>query len=145
MRDADAPLSCPSAQPDMVEAHVFGVVAGTVDEPRIAYLKQRAAVTPDMMEGLGGIDPTLVFRYAGRCENARCGQYADGRCGLGQRILEQLPAVVDVLPSCQIRPTCRWHRERGDAICLRCPQVMTQVPPDQAALRSAARAGSSAA
>ncbi|MEG3086491.1 hypothetical protein [Sphingomonas sp. PB4P5] len=141
MCDADAPLSCPSAQPDMVDAQVFGVVAGTLAEPRIAYLKQRAEITPAMMGTLGELDPTLVFRYSGRCENGRCGQYADGRCGLGQRILEQLPAVVTTLPSCQIRATCRWHEERGDAICLRCPQVMTRVPPDQVALRTAARAG----
>lgn len=145
MRDADAPLSCPSAQPDMADAHVFGVVAGTQAEPRIAYLKQRAEITPDMMDSLGDLDPTLVFRYSGRCENARCGQYADGQCGLGQRILEQLPPVVAALPSCQIRATCRWHQERGDAICLRCPQVMTRVPPDQTALRTAARAGADGA
>lgn len=133
------PLSCPSAQPDMADAHVFGVVAGTVAEPRIAYLKRRAEITPALMESLGELDPTLVFRYAGRCENARCSQYAEGRCGLGERILEQLAPVVTALPSCQIRDTCRWHAERGDAICLRCPQVMTRVPPDQARLRAAAQ------
>lgn len=143
MRDleaaTDAPLSCPSAQPDMAEARIFGVVAGTLSEPRIAYLKQRARVTREMLGSLGELDPTLVFRYAGRCENARCGQYADGTCGLGKRILEQLPPVVDALPACQVRQTCRWFAERGAEICLRCPQVMTRVPPDQTALSAAAR------
>ena len=140
MRDGDAP-SCPSAQPDMADARVFGVITGTLEAPRVAYLKSRAAVTPEMLDSVGELDPTLVFRFAGRCENTACGQFADGKCGLGQRILDQLPAVVSALPSCQIRATCRWHQERGDAICLRCPQVMTRVPPDNHRLRAAARAG----
>lgn len=141
----DAKLTCPSAQPDMAEAHVFGVVAGTLAEPRIAYLKQDAAISPEMFDRIGTLDPTLVFRYSGVCENSACGQFAAGRCGLGQRILDQLLPVVDALPSCQIRATCRWHQEQGDAICLRCPQVMTRVPPDQTQLRAAAqRPGTSA-
>lgn len=136
-RDPD--MTCPSAQPDMAEAHVFGVVAGTLAEPRIAYLKQDVAIPADVFDRLGTLDPTLVFRYSGVCENSACGQFADGRCGLGARILEQLMPVVDAIPSCQIRATCRWHSEQGDAICLRCPQVMTRVPPDQTQLRAAAR------
>ena len=122
----------------MVDAHVFGVVAGSVEEPRVAYLKRSAEVTPDMIGGLGDLDPTHVFRFSARCESGRCAQFADGRCSLASRIADQLPAVVDALPSCQIRATCRWHREIGDSVCLRCPQVMTLVPPQQEALRRAA-------
>ncbi|WP_157134608.1 hypothetical protein [Sphingomonas sp. PAMC 26605] len=123
----------------MAEAHVFGVVAGTLAEPRIAYLKHDAKVGAEVIDRLGTLDPTLIFRYSGVCENSACGQFDNGRCGLGHRILEQLMPVVDTLPSCQIRATCRWHQEQGDAICLRCPQVMTRVPPDQTQLRAAAR------
>jgi hypothetical protein len=36
-----------------------------------------------------------------------------------------LDPVVSGLPDCAIRPTCRWFREHGKAICLRCPQVVT--------------------
>ena len=132
------PMSCPSAQPDMVDAHVFGVVAGSAEEPRVAYLKRSAEITGEMMAGLGDLDPTRVFRFSARCESGRCAQFADGRCGLASRIADQLPAVVDTLPSCQIRATCRWHREIGDSVCLRCPQVMTLVPPEQNLLRQAA-------
>jgi hypothetical protein len=45
-----------------------------------------------------------------------------------------LPEVTDALPSCQIRPTCRWYAEIGRPACLRCPQVMTLVPSDQGEL-----------
>lgn len=138
MDDADQPLSCPSAQPDMVDAHAFGIVSGTAAEPQIAYLKHNAEVTPAMMAELGDLDPTRVFRFSARCESTRCAQFADGQCGLGQRIAAQLPPVVAALPSCQIRATCRWHAENGDSICFRCPQVVTVVPPELAALSRAA-------
>ena len=122
----------------MVDAHAFGIVSGTAAEPRIAYLKHSADVTPEMMAELGDLDPTRVFRFSARCESSRCAQFADGQCGLGQRIAAQLPPVVAALPSCQIRATCRWHAENGDSICFRCPQVVTVVPPELAALTQAA-------
>lgn len=132
-------LTCPSAQPDMAEARIFGVVGGTAAEPEVAYLKAGATVTPEMLGQLGDLDPTHVFRFAGRCEEGRCGQYKDGRCSLGQRIAQMLAPVTEALPSCQIRPTCRWYEEVGAAACRRCPQVVTIVPMDQADLRKAAR------
>jgi len=138
MDGADPPLSCPSAQPDMVDAHPFGIVSGTVQEPRVAYLKRDAKVTPEMMAELGDLDPTRVFRFSGRCESSRCAQFEEGQCGLGKRIAAQLAPVVMALPSCQIRATCRWHEENGDSICFRCPQVVTVVPPDLTALTRAA-------
>ena len=135
----DAPnLSCPSAQPDMEEARVFGVIAGTPAEPRVAYLKRKAEVTEEMTASLGGLDPTQVFRFSARCETGRCAQYENGRCSLAQRIVQNLAPVVSDLPSCQIRGTCRWFAEVGGEACLRCPQVVTLVPSDQNALRQAA-------
>jgi hypothetical protein len=125
----------------MDEAHVFGVVTGTADAPRVAYLKRSAEVTADVVAGLGDLDPTSVFRYSARCEEHRCGQFDGHRCTLAQRIVEGLEAVVAELPSCQIRRSCRWYAEAGSEACLRCPQVVTRVPSDQNALRSAALPG----
>ena len=138
MAEADANLTCPSGQPDMQDARIFGVIAGTPAEPRVAYLKKKAEVTPELLAQLDGLDPTRVFRYSARCENGRCAQYEGGRCSLAQRIVAHLEPVVSDLPSCQIRDTCRWFREEGGAACLRCPQVVTLVPSDQNALRHAA-------
>ncbi len=134
MADRAAPLSCPSAQPEMTDARIFGVVAGSPEEPRVAYLKAGATVSEEMLEGLGGLRPTQVFRYSARCEESRCAQFDKGCCSLGRRIAERLPEVTDALPSCQIRPTCRWHSEIGRAACLRCPQVMTLVPSGESGL-----------
>ena len=129
-----SPYSCPSAQPDMEDAHVFGVVAGPAEAPRVAYLKQDAEVTSEMMAGLGDLDPTSVFRFSARCEESRCAQFDGHRCTLAQRIVENLAAVVDALPSCQIRRSCRWYAEAGPEACRRCPQVVTRVPQQDAQL-----------
>ena len=53
-----------------------------------------------------------------------------GRFHRGERVAHQLEPVVDTLPPCQIRSTCRWFAEQGRQVCLRCPQVITRVPSD---------------
>jgi len=134
----ESEMSCPSGQPDMQDARIFGVISGTPAQPRVAYLKKKAQVTAEMLAELGDVDPTQVFRYAAKCESGRCAQYENGRCSLAQRIVSLLEPVVADLPSCQIRDTCRWFAEEGGQACLRCPQVVTLVPSDQNALRQAA-------
>lgn len=122
----------------MEDARIFGIVEQAGGEARVAYLKSDASVTPAMLDTLGEVRPTQVFRYAARCEENQCAQYCSGRCSLGQRIVEMLPEVTEALPSCQIRPSCRWYVEIGAAACRRCPQVMTLVPPEREALAAVA-------
>ena len=141
MASGDGHLTCPSAQPDMAEARIFGVVAGTPEEPRVAYLKRSATVSEEMLAQLGDLQPTQVFRYAARCEESACAQFENGCCSLGRRIAERLAPVTDALPSCQIRDGCRWFAEIGGSACLRCPQVLTVVPSDQGELARIARPG----
>lgn len=121
-------LECPSAQPDMDGARVFGLIGGTVERPRIQYLKKSAIVTEALASKLDSIDPTKVFRYAATCEQSRCQHFSEGQCSLAHRVAQQLPAVVDAPPPCQIRNTCRWHAEQGVQACMRCPQVITMIP-----------------
>jgi len=138
-----SPYSCPSAQPDMLEARVIGVLSGSAAEPRIAYLAQEAVIPAADMPPTPGVDPVEAFRFAGRCEDHRCAQHVDGveggRCGLGARIVAQLDAVVVNLPSCTIRASCRWYAEQGREACLRCPQVVTLIPRDASRLSRAAQ------
>jgi hypothetical protein len=35
--------------------------------------------------------------------------------------------IVAKLPPCVIPGTCRWYRENGTEVCLRCPQIVTKV------------------
>lgn len=123
---AAAPIMCPSAQPGMREPRLLGVVAHGSGAPVIAYLNEEVPVTAELLAQAAPADPNQVFRIAAHCEEARC-KHFDGRdCNLAQRIVQILPAVVDVLPACLIRGSCRWFVQEGKAACYRCPQVVTQ-------------------
>ena len=122
----------------MEGARVFGVIGGTPETPRVAYLTGGAAVDPATLPSLGTLKPTEVFRFAARCEESRCVHYSDHQCALARRIVEQLDPVVDALPPCLVRATCRWFAEQGGEACRRCPQVVTVVPPADARLARAA-------
>jgi len=73
----------------------------------------------------GSAKPTQLFRIAATCVEGACKHFKGNACSLAQRIAEGAPVVVNALPACQIRSTCRWFRQEGKAACFRCPQVMT--------------------
>jgi hypothetical protein len=127
MTEKTTQLLCPSAQPDMTGATVFGVINGTPEEPRVSYLKKEAIVDLSRLRNMGPLLPGHVFRIAAQCEQNRCVHFSGERCALAKRIVDDLQPVAEHLPSCQIRPTCRWYEEHGSAACLRCPQVVTYV------------------
>jgi len=129
---------CPSAQPDMEGARPFGVISGTVHETRIAFFKKSALDGFNWREQFSGADATRVFRFAARCEENRCSHFNGSRCSLGERVKHGLPAVVDALPTCLIRPKCRWYAEQGSDVCLRCPQVVTMIPEAETPLNAVA-------
>lgn len=131
--------SCPSAQPDMRDARIFGVRSGTEDAPRTAYLERDVEVADALVDGLEGVEPTEVFRYAARCEESRCSHFDGERCTLARRLRDFLQPVARTLPPCTVRATCRWYAEEGEEICFRCPQVVTlSIGSDDLALRDAA-------
>lgn len=135
MGDGDAttgvPL-CPSAQPDMAESRVFGIVGGSVTEPRVGYLEQPLPVTQQILDLTGPVRPAEVFRFAAPCAGGAC-QHFDGiNCRLARRVSQLLPVIVEVLPPCSIRSNCRWWQQEGKEACRRCPQVVTAVErPDE--------------
>lgn len=112
----------------MREARVIGLLSGTPQAPRIAYLKAEAVIPAQAVPVMPGLAPVELFRFAARCEEGRCAQHADGRCSLGQRLVDGVDPVVNSLPSCTIRESCRWFAEQGRPACLRCPQVITLIP-----------------
>jgi hypothetical protein len=136
--DSQRSMLCPSAQPDMEQARVFGVIAGTADAPQIAYLGAGVAVDHEVVAHVAKVAPTQVFRFAAKCEESRCSHFSSGKCSLAERIVSQLSEVVDDLPVCQIRSGCRWYAEQGAAACRRCPQVVTMIPAQDDALNRAA-------
>ena len=125
---AESALRCPSAQPTTDDAQVLGVVTGAAGTPRIAYLNARLPAVA-LAGATGGLPATRVLRFAARCESSQCVHYDGNACRLASRIVAGLDPVVDALPPCTIRRTCRWHAQEGRAACLRCPQVVTAPAP----------------
>jgi hypothetical protein len=119
-------IQCPSARPEMRGSAAFGVVQGTVEQPRVGFLEQALPVTEELLALAGPVEPTEVFRFAAPCAAKAC-QHFDGRdCRLATRIVQHLPAMAGDLPPCAIRDACRWWLQEGVEACLRCPLVVTE-------------------
>jgi Cobalamin biosynthesis protein CobN and related Mg-chelatases len=134
----DAVPLCPSAQPEMKGSIILGVVGGSAEEPRLGFLSQPQPVTEQVLALAEGVKPTEIFRFAAPCAGTSCVHFDGKDCRLASRIVKLVPPVVDMLPSCRIRPECRWWQQEGKAACLRCPLVVTENYQPSAELRSAA-------
>jgi hypothetical protein len=121
-----AQIDCPSAPADGDGAHVYGVVTGAPEARRIAYLTQSRPLTPELVALAGDAKPTEIYRIAAPCMNGGCRHFAGNTCTLAQRVVAFMEPVVNSLPPCRIRRTCRWFHQEGKAACLRCPQVVTE-------------------
>ncbi|MGB5713014.1 MAG: hypothetical protein WBM44_19170 [Waterburya sp.] len=115
----------PSARPETKNSTVFGVVAGTVNEPHVNYFKQPQPVTDELISVVSPVAPTEVFRISGECAGNSCKHFDGQNCRLATRIANQLPVVTEVLPPCPIRRDCRWWKQEGKSACMRCPQIIT--------------------
>ena len=136
-RPEAAPL-CPSAQPDMEGAVVFGIVRGTAEEPRVGYLEAPLAVSDEVLALTGAVRPTEVFRFGARCANGACAHFDGENCRLVRKIVTDIEPVQPDLPPCSIRKDCRWWKQEGRAACVRCPQLVTEDYRPTPSLRRAA-------
>ena len=118
-------IDCPSAQPTTDGARIFGVMTGTPETHRVGYLTEALPVSEELLALSGPAKPTQLFRIAAPCAGGGCKHFRNNACSLAQRIVEGVSPVVNALPACQIRSTCRWFRQEGREACFRCPQVMT--------------------
>ncbi|MEM8780291.1 MAG: nitrogen fixation protein [Cyanobacteria bacterium P01_G01_bin.49] len=117
---------CPSSnRSDLPNSIVFGVISGTVDTPRVTYLKKPQPLTEELMALAAPVTPAEVFRTATTCATNKCVHFDGNNCRLAQRVVEKLPVVEQQLPACSIRKDCRWFQQEGKAACLRCSQVIT--------------------
>jgi hypothetical protein len=118
---------------------LLGVVEPGADGSRVAYLNEQVPVTDELLSQTGSVPPTQVFRLAANCEERRCTHFDGQRCNLVSRIVAILPPVVDDLPVCLIRSSCRWYEQEGRSACLRCPQVVTELSDPTDDLKRAAQ------
>jgi hypothetical protein len=119
-----APL-CPSADPGVPGCVAIGVVLGSAEQPRLRQFALPLPVSDDLLAMAGPARPTEVFRFAAPCACGACPNFQGDHCGLVTKIVRLMPAVTEALPTCLIRPQCRWWQEEGKAACLRCPAVVT--------------------
>jgi hypothetical protein len=113
---------CPSAQPDMQNCRVLGVVQ---PGSAMVYLNEILPATGAVLAMAAPRKPTEIFRLAATCEESKCSHFDGKDCRLATRIVQRMPEVVDILPPCLIRRECRWYSQEGGAACKRCPQVTT--------------------
>ncbi len=118
---------CPSTQPEVEGGVVFGVVSGTGEQPHVAYLTNPQPITPEILALSQPVKPTEVFRFAAPCAGNACKHFDGSHCRLVTRIVQMLPKVVEVLPPCRLRPSCRWWQQEGKQACTRCPQIVTEM------------------
>lgn len=129
---------CPSAQPDMADAVVFGVVGGDPEQPVVSYLTEPQPVTTELLALTKPVHPTEVFRFGAPCAEHGCQHFDGATCQLGRKLVRLVPKGVERLPPCRLRPSCRWFHEQGGAACLRCPLIVTTEYRASPALREAA-------
>ncbi len=135
---AERALLCPSAQPTMAGAVAIGVVDHTGKRPEVAYLEQPLPVDDALLAMAAPIRPTEVFRFAAPCQTSACSHWSGEECKLVDRIVDLIPVASLLLPTCRIRPECRWFSQEGRAACTRCPHVVTQNERPTRAMRIAA-------
>src|SRR3981081_1565082 len=116
---------CPSAQPGMENCRIIGLIQPEGTTIRLAYLHEQVPATPELMAMAAPLKPTEVYRLAATCAEHRCPHFDGADCQLAARIVQILPAVVDMLPPCIIRQDCRWYSQEGRAACHRCPEITT--------------------
>jgi len=116
---------CPSA-PGAPGALVIGVVNS---DGSVCYVRDRLMVTADFLEiaRQRGI-PEQRFRFSSPCQQGACGQWANNRCSLPERLASLVPAeeLSKGLPRCAIRGQCRWFAQSGAPACRICPVVSTR-------------------
>lgn len=123
-------MLCPSTTLDRATALIGLVDRAEHAEGRITYMVDRCDVPRALHDAAGEIDVGTVARLAGPCAQSGCAHHTSGGCTLAERITATLPVVVDRLPTCSIRRTCRWWHDQGAAACHRCPAITSSAPAE---------------
>lgn len=140
MKPSENQTLCPSASPEK-DALLLGVVG---PNGQVSILPQPLPVTESFLEKVAEQHsaPAKHFRFANKCVKSGCAQWSSGQCGIIAGLMQDNAGLPEpppeVLPRCEIRPRCRWHKQHGPRACVLCPYVVTdgrvEVPADAAAL-----------
>jgi|SRR5579863_1429749 len=123
---------CPSAR-CKEGAELIGV---RQDDGTVAILPLALPVDRSFIENAKVVeeDPEQRFRFAGKCVECGCRQWTGKSCRIADEMVQHLSdiAVANDLPSCSIRPRCRWYMQSGPDACKICPYVITKITQEEA-------------
>jgi hypothetical protein len=94
---------------------------------RIHHVADPLPVTDELLALAAPARPTEIFRFAAPCAESACSHFDGTNCRLAAKIVENVVDVVDALPPCRIRATCRWYVQEGKPACLRCPLIFSET------------------
>ena len=125
MDDRDK-IMCPSSKATK-GARLLGV---RQEDGQVAILPQPLRLNDSFIEIASQIAPAEQhFRFTNKCIESGCAQWTGSRCGVSDQIVSVIDQVVTEheLPSCGIRPVCRWFRQNGADACRVCVYVITET------------------
>lgn len=125
-----SPVMCPSARCQK-GAVLLGVVGS---DGTVSFIPEKMVINDEFVQiAREGRTPEKRFRFAGKCVENACKQWAGHECGVIDEVLKSVDVSgesVD-LPNCSIRPQCRWYQQRGASACSVCPFVITDLMVDE--------------
>lgn len=125
--EVERPRSCPSA-PAAPGARLLGLLG---PDGRIHNLKSAVTVDAEFLESAAEAGPVEArMRFASRCQTSGCAQWTGSRCGVIDRALAHIEAVLPevetaALLPCTIRQDCRWYAQTGARACAACAYIVT--------------------
>jgi hypothetical protein len=75
-------LMCPSADVDMAESAIFGIVIGTPEAPNLVYLDRVKPIPPELLALDSPVKPSEIFRIAATCVERGCKHFDGAECRL---------------------------------------------------------------
>jgi hypothetical protein len=106
---------------------ILGVLRQIDGVERLHHLAEPLPVTREVLALARDVRPTEIFRFAAPCAESACAHFDGSNCRLATKIVQHVGEVVDALPPCRIRPTCRWYTQEGRPACLRCPLIFSDT------------------
>ena len=88
-------VMCPSAQPEIPGSVAFGVITGSAENPRVAWIERPVPVTSELLALTSPVAPTQVLRIAAPCQEKACCHFDGTDCRLATRLVQLIPAVVE--------------------------------------------------
>lgn len=113
---------CPSA-PLYEGSQLLGIVK---KDGGVSLLTEPIPVTPEFVETSTANGPAEErFRFVNKCVEKGCAKWGAGGCSVvsGAVARMETAAQTAILPTCGIRPSCRWFMQEGPSACHACPQV----------------------